>query len=266
MPSPKTSPVGHLATPPQSPARVRSEPCQSVEKIIKDKVRKIFPRQHLAVDQTRRSCLKKKQNTSGLPKRVHWAQDDMYIQSSLLPLSGLAHTSPKMQVSAGISVPLSFDMNENWSPAPMASTDSVSPAQEPIQNSTNTMVKSTQRDSVKYSYVSGERSSCHQRDPRGSTQRPGQEIKTEPQFQVKNGPRKSLRRHRNVPPAVPDPPTGTKAQRPPPTPRPARLPTPDLPELGQRPFCACGYQYCSGNHMHTNCPIYDSMEHQRMSP
>ncbi|KUJ24402.1 uncharacterized protein LY89DRAFT_22031 [Mollisia scopiformis] len=41
-----------------------------------------------------------------------------------------------------------------------------------------------------------------------------------------------------VPPAVPDPPERRWVQ-PPPTPRPARLPTPDLQEIGGRYFCHC---------------------------
>jgi hypothetical protein len=44
-----------------------------------------------------------------------------------------------------------------------------------------------------------------------------------------------------VPPSVPDSP---RRQGPPPTPRPTRLPTPDLDDISGRRFCNCSQHYC----------------------
>lgn len=45
-------------------------------------------------------------------------------------------------------------------------------------------------------------------------------------------------------PAVPEPP---QFQRPPPTPRPTRLPTPDLDDLSDHDFCCCDHSFCRGH-------------------
>jgi hypothetical protein len=47
----------------------------------------------------------------------------------------------------------------------------------------------------------------------------------------------------NIPPPVPEAP---RRQGPPPTPRPARLPTPDLEDISHRRFCACNNPVCRG--------------------
>lgn len=45
-------------------------------------------------------------------------------------------------------------------------------------------------------------------------------------------------------PAVPEPP---QFQRPPPTPRPTRLPTPDLDDLSDHEFCCCDHSFGRGH-------------------
>ena len=60
-------------------------------------------------------------------------------------------------------------------------------------------------------------------------------------------------------PRVPDPPN--RQQQPPPTPRPTRLKTPDLPDLGESNFC-----FCHWNSNHHTCatsrPVHQKMDDQ----
>jgi len=81
-----------------------------------------------------------------------------------------------------------------------------------------------------------------------------------------------------VPPKVPDAPQ-PRFERPPPTPRITRLPTPDLPDVGGDRFCTCDDTRDAKGHGHAKVcdlndrdvakckkPVYVKMDDQREQP
>lgn len=67
----------------------------------------------------------------------------------------------------------------------------------------------------------------------------------------------------HVPPRVPDAPV-SQAQKPPPTPRPTRLPTPDLIDIDGKFFCECDIRTCEEGYDPIGRSYLTKMDAQRM--